>query len=325
MSSVRRGIPGPMKQAQPVQIWSAAPTPLTAELAIDVASVGNMIRDAISGGIQGVFLAGTCGEGPWLPDRERTTLVRAVVAEAKGRLKIAVQATDNSVPRILQNIRQAADDGADYAIIAAPGIFMNATPERITALFIEAADASPLPVGIYDLGGHRSVMIPEKQLREVYLRPNVHLVKDSSGIPSRRLVALAAREAKPSLQLFNGDEFRCLEYLQAGYDGVIFGGAAAVIPQLTRIAGSFAAGRVDEAVAIEAEMRKVLFGIYGGEQIPCWLTGLKYYMMCRGLFSSTASYLGYPLTNPCRAFIEEYAMGAAANIPETVGNMAAVK
>ncbi len=284
-----------------------------------------MIRDAINGGIHGVFLAGTCGEGPWLPDAERAKLVRTVAEEGKGRLKIAVQATDNSVPRILENIRQAADAGADYAIIAAPGTFMNATPERITALFMEAADASPLPVGIYDLGRHRSVMIPEDRLQEVYLRPNVHLVKDSSGIPTRRQAALAAREAKPSLQLFNGDEFRCVEYLQAGYDGVIFGGTAAVMPQLNRIAASFAAGRMDEAVALEAEMRKVLFGIYGGEKIPCWLTGLKYYMVRRGLFSSTASYFGYPLTDACRAFIEEYARGAATETPATVGSTNAAK
>ena len=295
-----------------MQIWSATPSPLTADLTIDLPSVVRMTREAVASGIHGVFLAGTCGEGPWLPDRERIRLVRAVAAEAKGRLKIAVQATDNSVPRILENIRQAADAGADYAIIAAPATFMNATPERITALFIEAADASPLPVGVYDLGRHRPVMIPEDRLVEIYLRPNVHLVKDSSGSQMRRAAALEARRAKPALQLFNGDEFRCVDYLQAGYDGFMFGGAAAMAPQLHRIAASFANGDLDEAHALEAEMKTALFGIYGGEQIACWLTGLKYYMVRRGIFSSTASYLGYPLTDACRAFIEEHANTVAA-------------
>lgn len=300
-----------MKPAPSVRIWSAAPTPLTADLMIDLPSVEKMTREAVASGIQGVFLAGTCGEGPWLPDRERVKLVRAVVAEAKGRLKIAVQATDNSVPRILDNIRQAADAGADYAIIAAPATFMNATPERIVALFIEAADASPLPVGIYDLGRHRSVMIPEDRLQEVYLRPNVHLVKDSSGSPTRRTAALEARRAKPALQLFNGDEFHCLDYLKAGYDGFMFGGAAATAVQLRRIAAAFAKGDLEEARTLDSEMKKALFGIYGGEQIACWLTGLKYYMVQRDLFSSTSSYLGYPLTDTCRAFIEEYASRGA--------------
>jgi len=307
-----------MKCEPSVQIWSATPTPLTADLTIDLPSVGKMISEAVASGIQGVFLAGTCGEGPWLPDRERMRLVRAVAAAAKGRLKIAVQATDNSVPRILENIRQATEAGADYAMIAAPATFMNATPDRIVALFTEAADASPLPIGIYDLGRHRPVMIPEDRLHEVYLRPNVRFVKDSSGSPTRQKAALGARRAKPALQLFNGDEFRCFDYLKAGYDGFMFGGAAATAPQLRQIAAAFAKGDFERASALDNEMKKTLFGIYGGEQIACWLSGLKYYMVCRQLFSSTSSYLGYPLTDACRAFIEEYASRAAV-VDQPVG------
>ncbi len=283
------------------------PTPLTPALRVDEASVERMVQDAVRLGVQGLFLAGTCGEGPWLPDREKQALVRAAVRAGRGKLKIAVQASDNSVPRILDNGNLAAEAGADYAIIAAPGTFMNATPERVVAHFIEAANASPLPVGIYDLGAHRPVMIPEARLKEIYLLPNVHLVKDSSGSAARRAAALAARQEKPSLQLFNGDEFRCLEYLQAGYDGFMFGGAVAIGPHLNRIAQHYSAGRVEEAAAVDAEMKEVLYGLYGGKAIACWLTGLKYYMVRRGLFTTAASFLGYPLTDECRAYIERYA------------------
>lgn len=300
-----------MIQVSSVPVWSASPTPLSCDLTIDVPSVGRMVRDALANGIDGLFLAGTCGEGPWLPDTERARLVRAVVAEANGKLKIAVQVTDNSVPRILNNIQQAADAGADIAIIAPPLIFMNATPDRVAGLFIEAADASSLPVGIYDLGAHRSVMIPEEKLMEIYLRPNVQMVKDSSGAPSRRAIALAARKTRRGLSLFNGDEFRCLEYLEAGYDGFMFGGAAAVGPKLNRIAALYARGQLEEARQVDEAMKKVLLGIYGGKDIACWLTGLKYYMVRRGLFSSTAGYLDYPLTAECRSFVEDYAAQTA--------------
>ena len=301
------GIPDAVNPLPSVHLWSAVPTPLTNDLKVDVPAVERMVRDAIAGGIQGVFLAGTCGEGPWLQDGERTRLVKATVTAAAGKLKIAAQVSDNSVPRILDNIARMADAGADFGIIAAPATMMNATPDRITALFVEAASTSPLPVGIYDLGRHRPIAIPENRLKEIYLLPNVKLVKDSSGSPDRRALALEARAAKPGLLLFNGDEFRCLDYLQAGYEGCMFGGAAAVAPQMKRIAALFLAGNLDEARRVEAEMKHSLFGIYGGESIACWLTGLKYYMVQRGLFSSTASFLGYPLTPECRAFIDGYA------------------
>jgi dihydrodipicolinate synthase/N-acetylneuraminate lyase len=299
-----------MKPLPAVKIWSAVPTPLTPAFRVDEGAVERMVLDAVRNGIQGLFLAGTCGEGPWLPDREKQVLVRTAARVAHGKLKIAAQASDNSVPRILENVQLAAEAGADYAIIASPATFLNATPERVAALFTDAVNASPLPMGIYDLGSHRPVVIPEARLKEIYLLPNVHLVKDSSGAPARRAIALTAREAKPALQLFNGDEFRCLEYLQAGYDGFMFGGAVAIAPQLNRIAQLYAAGRMDEAAVVDAEMKDVLYGLYGGKAIACWLTGLKYYMVRRGLFATTTSFLGYPLTEECRAFVERYAATA---------------
>lgn len=281
-------------------IWSAAPTPLTRDLRVDVESLQRMVDDAVAQRVDGLFLAGTCGEGPWLPDREKVRLMRTAVTTAAGRLAIAVQVTDTSVPRIKENATVAAGEGADFAVIAPPPLMPNATPERIAGLFVAAAESSPLPVGVYDLGRHRAVMIPEERLQEVYLAPQVQFVKDSSGSPERRAQALAAQRKKPSLRLFNGDEFRCLEYLQAGYDGLMFGGAVAVAPLMRRIVKLVSAGELEAAQKIDAAMKRVLFDIYGGESIACWLTGLKHYLVQRGLFATSESFLGYPLTEECR-------------------------
>ena len=102
-------------------------------------------------------------------------------------------------------------------------------------------------------------------------------------------------------------EFRFLEYLEAGYNGCMFGGAAAVAPLMRQVAELFTTGRLAEARNLEREMKTILYSIYGGESLACWLTGLKYYMVCRELFASSASFLGYPLTDECRTFIERYA------------------
>lgn len=295
-----------MTQLSSAEVWSALPTALNADLTVDAASTTRTIQDAIASAMRGVFIGGTCGEGPWLPDRERRRLIGFTRSAAGQRLHIAAQVTDNSVARVLDQIRAAQDAGADYALVAPPPVFLNPTADRIVRHFLVIAEASPLPLGIYDLGTHRPNMIPTGRLREVYAHPNVHFVKDSSGLPARRAEALAARAARPALRLFNGDEFSCLDHFLAGYDGVIFGGAAAVAPKLHRVVDLFSAGRLAEARIADAEMRRILHGIYGGETIACWLTGLKYYMVRRGLFSSTASFLEYPLTPDCRAFIERY-------------------
>ena len=297
-----------MNPLSPVQIWSAAPTPLTADLKVDISSVEKMVADSLRIGIAGLFLAGTCGEGAWLPEGEKRRLIKAAVAASGGKLKIAAQVSDNSVPRILDNVAAAADAGADYAIIAAPTFMLNDTPERIVGIFEEAANASTLPVGIYDLGKHRSICIPEEMLENLYLLPNVKLVKDSSASPTRQKIALEALKKKPTLVLFNGDEFECLPYLEAGYTGCMFGGAAVIATEARKIIDLYQAGKLSEAKAADGAMKEMLYGVYGGKSFECWLTGLKYYMVRRGLFSTTASYLEYPLTASCRAYIEQLAL-----------------
>lgn len=297
-----------VKQTQQIQLWSAIPTPLTTSLKVDLASVEKMTEAAVADGMKGVFLAGTCGEGPWLPRREKIRLIQEVVRVARGRLVVAAQVSDNSVPRILDNIAEVAEAGAGHAIIAPAATMMNVTGDRIAALFGQAAAESPLPVGIYDLGERRPFGIPTNRLKEICLLENVRLVKDSSCDPLRREIALAVRKERPALDLLNGDEFRCVDYLEAGYNGCMFGGAAAIAPHLRDIVELFQAGKLAEARKLDEEMKTILYGIYGGQSIACWLTGLKYYMVRRGIFATPASFLEYPLTAECRAFIDDYAV-----------------
>lgn len=292
-------------------IWSAAPTPLTENLTVDLESVERMVLAAIEGGVDGLFLGGTCGEGPWLPDRQRALLIKTAARTASGRLKIASQITDTSVPRILEQAHALAEAGGDVGLISPPPLMMNPTPERITRHFESAIDASPLPVGVYELGAARPFGIPADQIDRIYQRPNLVLVKDSSANPERRALALAARKNRPDLLLFNGDEFHAVDYLEAGYDGLMLGGAVASLPYLHRISDFVSDGQWDEARSVEQEMIAFLYGIYGGESIACWLTGLKTYLVKRGLFTTSHSFLEYPLTSECLAFIDE----AAARMP----------
>ncbi len=291
------------EEPRPV-FWSAVPTPLTENLTVDVDSIPGVIEDAIAAGMSGLFLGGTCGEGPWLPDTERVRLVAAAAQAAGGRLKLAAQVSDNSVPRVRDNVRRMADAGAEVAIISSPATFMNPTADRVVDFFRGAVEASELPVGLYDLGALRPVHLPEDRMAEIYRLPQVCLVKDSSGSVTRREQALAVAQERPDLLLFNGDEFRCLEYLEAGYRGMMFGGAIAIAPQMRLVAELWAQGDLDAARTADEAMREILYGIYGGPDIACWLTGLKYYLERRGLFASRASYLGYPLNDTCRAFID---------------------
>jgi 4-hydroxy-tetrahydrodipicolinate synthase len=283
----------------PAGVWSAAPTPLTEDYRVDTVAVKRMVEHHLRLGVSGLFLRGTNGEGNWLPDRERRAIVRSVVKAAAGRLPVAVQVSDNSWPRIVDNMNQAQDDGADIAVIAPPLAMNRETPALLADLYLQAIRRSPLPVGIYDRGKHSSVLVPPAVLKQLYAEPKVVMIKDSSMDPAHQRVALAARKLRPSLRLLSGYEFDCVSYLRAGYDGLLLGGGVFNGYLARLIMQAVAAGDFAGAEELQARMNRLMYDVYGGPKITCWLAGEKQLLVEMGLLRTHRNYLGYELTPAC--------------------------
>ena len=280
-------------------VWSATPTPLTEKMTVDTQSVKRMVDHHLRLGVRGLFLAGTCGEGAWMPERQKRLLVETVAKYAKGRMLVSVQVTDNSAARILDNMRTAREDGADIAVIAPPLFLLNATPRTLLNLYRQAIRESPLPVGIYDRGTFGSVVIPDDVLAQIYAEPRVIIVKDSSTNPVRRDIALAVRRKRPDLRLFDGDEFHCVDYLKAGYDGLLVGGGIFIGHLAGMIIKAVADVDLPRAENLQQRMNRIMYAVYGGKKITCWLSGLKRLMVEMGVFRTWNNYLDYPLTASC--------------------------
>jgi 4-hydroxy-tetrahydrodipicolinate synthase len=284
-------------------IWSATPTPLTNDRRLCIDDIPKLVDHHLALGIKGLFVAGTCGEGPWLRRGDLRQLTRAVVEHAAGRLLTAVQVTDNSALRILDNARDAAEDGADLAVIAPPHFLVNATPENVRALYLEAIRNSPLPVGIYDLGANGRTPVPPDVLVDIYAEPNVVLIKDSSCDDQRRDLALEARKKRPALRLLTGFEFDVVSYLEAGYDGALLGGAVFNGLLANQILAAVKRNDGNAARNLQERMNRLMWDVYGGREITCWLTGLKELLVRMGLFSTNRNFLDCPLTDTCRIAI----------------------
>jgi 4-hydroxy-tetrahydrodipicolinate synthase len=298
-------------------VWSAAPTPFTREGELDVPAIKRMVEHHVRLGVRGLFLGGTNGEGAWMPDGQKRLMVRSVVAAARGRLPVSVQVTDNSAARIVVNMKAAREDGADAAIIAPPYFLMNATPENVRDLYIEAIRACPLPVGIYDRGKHSSVDVPLKALKAVMQEKNVVMLKDSSCDPERRELFLAARRKRRDLRILNGYEFDCVSYIKAGYDGVLLGGGVFNGYLAKLLVDAVRKGDMTRAEALQQRMNRLMYAVYGGKKIACWLAGEKRLLMELGIFSSWYNFLRYPLTPACeRAILRVMKTERAYLLPE---------
>jgi 4-hydroxy-tetrahydrodipicolinate synthase len=295
---------GPMS-TKPFQggIWSATPTPFTAAGGVDTDSVRRMIAHHIGMGVTGAMLAGTCGEGPWMRVRDREALTRTAVEAAGGRFRLALQVTDNSSARVLDNIEGAKAWGAELAVVEAPYFFLNSSPARLLAHYREIARNSPLPMGLYDRGRGSPFAPPEEILPEMLAEPNIVVVKDSSMLESKRALYLAARAARPGLVLLTGGEFDTAAYFRAGYDGALLGGGIFNARIALRILSAVRAGDQAEADRLQARMNDLMWRVYGGPKIECWLAGLKELLVRMGVFTTRAHLLGYPLTESCAAQI----------------------
>ena len=104
--------------------------------------------------------------------------------------------------------------------------------------------------------------------------------------------------------ILNGNEFNCVTYIKAGYDGLLLGGGifngyiAGCIIQAVKT------GDFNKAEKLQKLMNNIMFAVYGGKQCKCWLSGEKKLMVDMGIFRTWKGYLGYPLTKSCCAAIK---------------------
>ena len=248
-----------------------------------------------------------------MPMDDLVEVVRVAAATAGGRIRIAAQVTDNSARRMLGHIERLKAVGAEYAVVASPYYLMNATARNVLDLYLEVIRGSALPVGFYDRGKHAAYPVGEESLPELLAEPNLHLVKDSSTDAGRLAVYLESARRRAGLTILTGGEFNCDETLRAGCHGLLLGGGIFNARLAREIGDAVQAGNDDAARKTQVRMNELMYRVYGGPQITCWLTGLKYLLVQLGVFSHTTGYLRYPLTPECQAAIDEMVTGRDAD------------
>ena len=284
-------------------VWSATPTPFTGKMRLDTVAVRRMVKHHLRLGVKGLFVGGTTGEGPWMTDGQRCKLIEIVAKQSNRQLLIAAQVSDNSAARVIDNIRIIKKCGAHIAVIAPPDLFYNATPKRLLDHYLESIEKSPLPIGIYHRGNSSHIEVPENVLTKVAAHPKVVIIKDSSSDAKHRKRLLAARKKNPRLKLLNGNEFQCVDYLEAGYDGLLLGGGIFNGLLARMICEAVAAGDLAQARKLERRLVRINYAVYGGKLLKCWLTGLKELLVAMKIFRTSNSYLCFPMTYSCREAI----------------------
>lgn len=200
-------------------------TPLAVDRSLDVRGVARMCDHLVRGGVDGIFLLGTTGEGPHLAYALRAELIRTACACVKGRVPVIAAVTDTTMDEAVA-LAQVAKDAGCAAVVATTPYYFKLTQAEVVAWFAELADRSPLPVVIYDMPAHTDTIVEPATVAQLAAHPNIVGMKDSSSIIAlfnKFRVALKPYERKFSL--FMGPDEAMGEAVLMGADGGVCTGA----------------------------------------------------------------------------------------------------
>ena len=160
------------------RVATAVITPFTAEGPIDYAAFWRLIRHLADNATETIVVSGTTGESPTLSKPEKMALFAAAVDAAAGKVKVVAGGTNNDTAESIEFAEAAAEAGVDGVMAVTP--YYSKPPQRgIVAHMTAIADATDLPVMIYNIPGRTATLIEIDTLVEICQHPKVVAVKDA--------------------------------------------------------------------------------------------------------------------------------------------------
>lgn len=217
------------------RVLTAMVTPFDADGALDLGKAQDLAKHLVDLGNDGLVVNGTTGESPTTSDAEKSALIRAVVEAVGDRATVVAGAGTYDTAHTLRLVREAEQAGAHGLLIVTP--YYSKPPQAgLLAHFTAVADASGLPIMLYDIPPRAVVPLEFETLLRLAEHPRILAVKDAKG----DLHAASRVIAATDLVYYSGDDPLNLPWLSVGAAGFV------------SIIGHFAADRLAElAVSYE--------------------------------------------------------------------------
>lgn len=199
-------------------------TPLVASDRLDQAGLERLVDYLIAGGVHGLFILGSCGEGPSISHRVRRELIDRTCAIVDRRISVLVGITDPCHAESLHLAQHAADAGADAVVLSAPYYYPMSQAELV-AYTKQIAAESPLPVTLYNMPSLTRTSFALESVQQLVDDPAIVGMKDSSGDLEYFRNLLAIGRQRDDWSLLIGQEHLLLQSLELGADGGVCGGA----------------------------------------------------------------------------------------------------
>ena len=205
-------------------------TPMSESGEVDYAAFESLLDWHLDQGSDGVVVLGTTGESPTVTAEESDELLRRAVRRLGGRLPVIAGTGTNATATTIERTRRACEHGVDGVLVVTP-YYNKPTQEGLVRHFSAAADASSVPVILYNVPSRTACDLLPPAIGRLAQHPRVIGVKEATGqvARAREILDLCGDD----FLVLSGDDATCRELMLAGAQGVI-SVTANVAPRLMR-------------------------------------------------------------------------------------------
>ena len=232
-------------------------TPMTGEGAVDYDGAARLAEYLVTEmRNDGLVISGTTGESPTTSDAEKARLLRAVIDAVGDRATIVAGVGTNDTAHTCELARQAEEAGAHGLLVVTP--YYNKPPQHgLVAHFTAVADATGLPVLVYDIPGRTGTAIATETLVQLSAHPRIVAVKDAKGDFGASSVVMAATD----LAFYSGDDMLNLPWLAVGGVGFVSVVGHIVGDRLREMIDAYLDSRPADALAVHRDVLPVYKGM----------------------------------------------------------------
>lgn len=235
--------------------YTAIITPFTEENKVDWNALERIVEMQIEGNVDGVLFVGTTGESPTLTYNEHKEILHRSMKMVNGRCKVLHGTGSNNTTETIEYAKTAQDAGADAQLVINP-YYNKPTQEGLYSHFMSVADASTVPVIMYNIKSRTGVNLETETLLRLVKHQNIAAVKEASGDISQMMDVI--NETPDDFSVLVGDDALTLPFMACGGDGVISVVSNVMPKTMSEYIQKCLAGKFEEARPVFYRMLDVI-------------------------------------------------------------------
>ena len=237
---------------------TAIVTPMT-ENSIDYEALGRFIEFQIENGINAIVVMGTTGENATIEPEDQKEVIRFTVEKVAKRVPVIAGTGTNNTEHVLANTKAACDVGADAILVVTP-YYNKATQNGLIQHFTTIADASTVPVILYNVPGRTGCALQPKTVAKLAEHPNIVGLKEATGNMSQMVELMHLCGDK--IDIYSGEDALTVPMMAMGGAGTISVLSNVLPAESVAMTDACIAGDYKTAAAMQCKMLPLINALF---------------------------------------------------------------